>query len=92
MMALCKQSSDLYDENPAQAHIIAHSFTILLAPRTFRPALPVVLTTLAILFCCPLAHAESRPAAGASTQIVAVERLVQAINGVQEDEVLTLEN
>lgn len=61
MMALCKQSSDLYDENPAQAHIIAHSFTLLLAPRTFRPALPVVLNTLAILFCGPLAHVQSPP-------------------------------
>lgn len=37
--------------------LIVHGFTLSLAPRTFRPALPAVLTTLAMLVCCTLAHA-----------------------------------
>lgn len=40
----------------------------------------------------PLAHAQSHPAAGDSTHLVGVGRLVQAINAVQEDELLTLGN
>ena len=78
-MALCKQSSDFYDENPAQAHIIAHSFTLLFAPRTFRPAPSGILTTLAALVYCTLSHAQIIH----STYILAVDRCVQEIDAVQ---------
>ena len=60
--------------------------------QTLRPALLSVLTTLGILSCGPISHAQSRLAAGDSTHLVGVCRLVQAINAVQEDEVRTLEN
>ncbi len=45
-----------------------------------------------MLVCGPLAHAQSRPVAGASMHIVAVDRLVQVLNGVLADEVRTQEN
>ena len=59
-----------------------------LAPRTFRPALPAVLTNLAALVCCTLTHAQIID----STYILAVDRLVQEIDVAKDDEVRTLEN
>lgn len=62
------------------------NWTTLDDTRTFRPARAGILTKLAILFCAPLPHAQSRPAAGDSTHFVGVGRLVQVINAVQGHE------
>ena len=59
--------------------------------RTFRPTLPVVLATLAVLVYGPLAHALSRPAAVDSTHLVGLARLVQSIHVVRADELRTME-
>lgn len=68
--------------------LIIHGFTLSLAPRTFRPALPAVFTTLAALMCCTLAHAQLID----STYILAVDRRVQEIDAATDYEIRTLEN
>lgn len=68
--------------------LIVHGFTISLAPRTFRPALPAVLATLAALVCCIWSHAQIIE----STYILAVDRRVQEIDAGKDYEVRTLEN
>jgi len=67
--------------------LIVHGFTLSLAPRTFRPVLSAVLTTLAMLVCCTLAHAQID-----STYIVGVDRRVQEIDAAKDYEIKTLEN
>ena len=67
---------------------IVHGFTLSLAPRTFRPALPVVLANLAALVCCTLAHAQLID----STYILAVDRRVQEIDAAKDHGIRTLEN
>ncbi|MFZ1693056.1 MAG: hypothetical protein WAT74_07675 [Flavobacteriales bacterium] len=68
--------------------LIVHGFTISFAPRTFRPALPAVLTTLAALVCCTLAHAQIID----STYILAVDRRVQEIDAAKDHEIRAFEN
>lgn len=55
---------------------IIHGFTHSLAPLTFRPALPLVLTTLTAPLRCTLSHAQIID----STYILAVDRRVQEIH------------
>lgn len=58
------------------------------APRTFRPALPAVLATLAALVSCTLAHAQIID----STSILAVERRVQEIDAAKDYGIRILKN
>ncbi|MBK7946778.1 MAG: hypothetical protein IPJ85_16390 [Flavobacteriales bacterium] len=68
--------------------LIIHGFTLSLAPRTFRPALPAVLATLAALFRCTLSHAQIIDL----TYILAVDRRVQEIAAAKDHEIRALEN
>lgn len=68
--------------------LIIHGFTISLAPRTFRPALPVVLATLAALVCCTLVYAQIIDC----TYILAVDRRVQEIDAAKDYGIRTQEN
>lgn len=68
--------------------LIVHGFTLSLAPRTFRPALSAVLTTLAVLVYSTLAHAQLID----STYILAVDRRVQEIGAAKDHGIRTLEN
>lgn len=83
---LDEQSHSLFRSN-------THGFTISLVPRTFRPALSGVLTTLAALFrciaeCCTWSHAQLID----STYILAVDRRVQEIDAAKDHGIRTLEN
>jgi hypothetical protein len=70
------------------SRLIVHGFTLSLAPRTFRPDLAAVLTTLAVLVYSTLAHAQIID----STYILVVDRRVQEIDAGKDYEVRTLEN
>lgn len=68
--------------------LIVQGFPLSLAPRTFRPALPEVLTTLAALACCTWSHAQIID----STYILSVDRRVQGIDAAKDHGIRTLEN
>ena len=63
--------------------LIAHGFTISLAPCMFR----LLLASVAVMVCSLLAHAQID-----STYIVAVDRLVHEIDDGKDYELRTLEN
>jgi len=76
------------DEQHPHAHPHRPRFHLSLALRTFRPALPAALTTLALLVSCTLSHAQLID----STYILAVDRRVQEIDAAKDYGIRTQEN